>query len=184
MNDVLTAIRGRRSVRRYKDELLSRAELELIVEAGTWAPSGHNQQCWHFAVVQDRALLAEVNAKAKAAMAHIDVDWIRQMGEDEALDITHGAPALIVVSCTAGAVSGPTDCVAAMENMMLAAHSIGVGSCWMGLAGFTFDDTALMSALGVPEGCRPQQAAVFGRPAEDTQAPARKPAPATYTGRF
>jgi nitroreductase len=186
MNAVLEAIRSRRSVRRYQDALLSREELEQIVEAGTWAPSGHNQQPWHFAVVQDRTLIGELNDKTKAAMARIDVDWIKKMGENPSLDVTHGAPALVLVSCVAGAVSGPTDCVAAMQNMMLAAQGLGIGSCWMGFVGFVFDDTALMNRLGVPEGYRPQQAAVFGRPADDAaaQAPARKPDVASYIGQF
>ena len=186
MNEVLEAIHSRRSVRTYQYRKLTKAELEIIVAAGTWAPSGHNQQSWHFSVVQDRALIAQINESAKAAMTQIDVDWIKKLGEDPKADITHGAPALIIVSCRADAISGPTDCIAAMQNMMLAAQSMGLGSCWMGLVGFAYQDEALMSTLGVPEGYRAQQAAVFGVPDEDTDAhiPPRKPDVATYIGEF
>lgn len=185
MNEVLKAIHSRRSVRTYQDRKLTKAELETIVTAGTWAPSGHNQQPWHFSVVQDRALIAQINESAKAAMTQIDVDWIKQLGEDPEADITHGAPVLIIVSCRADAISGPTDCTAAMQNMMLAAQSMGLGSCWMGLVGFAYQDEALMRTLGVPEGYRAQQAAVFGAPADaDASVPPRKPDVVSYTGEF
>ena len=186
MNEVMKAIRGRRSIRAYQERKLTREELEAIVEAGTWAPSGHNQQPWHFSAVQDRALIAQVNDRAKAAMAQLDVDWIKRLGEDPEADITHGAPALVLVSCKADAISGPTDCTAAVQNMMLAAQSMGLGSCWMGFVGFAYRDEALMRALGVPEGYRAQQAAVFGAPAEDADAcaPPRRPDVATYLGAF
>ncbi len=186
MNVVLDTIRSRRSVRAYQDTLLKKEDLKAIVEAGTWAPTGHNQQPWHFAVVQDRALLAEANTKAKAVMVNIDVDWIKKMGASPDVDITHGAPVLIIVSSVAGAITGPADCTAAMENMMIAAQSLGIGSCWMGLINFVFDDAELMKRLGVPEGYRPQQAAVFGVPAGNAKgnAPVRKTDVATYIGQF
>ena len=186
MNEVLEAIQSRRSVRTYQERKLTKAELETIVAAGTWAPSGHNQQPWHFLVVQDSALIAQINESAKAAMTQIDVDWIKKLGEDPEADITHGAPVLIIVSCRADAISGPTDCTAAMQNMMLTAQSMGLGSCWMGLVAFAYQDEALMTKLGVPEGYRAQQAAVFGVPAEDADVPTppRKPNVASYIGEF
>lgn len=63
-----------------------------------------------------------------------------------------------------------------MQNMMLAAQSLGVGSCWLGFVGFSFKDTELMRKLGVPEGYTPQEAAVFGYPAGGAMrdAPPRK----------
>ena len=186
MNVVLEAIRSRRSVRAYKDTLLNKDDLQAIVEAGAWAPSGHNMQAWHFTVVQDRALLDEVNAASKEIMKQIDVDWIRKMGEKPGVDITHGAPVLVIVSSREGALSAQTDCTAALENMLIAAQCLGVGSCWMGLVNFVFGDAVLMKKLGVPEGCKPQQAAVFGIPAEGTaaHAPERKPDVVTFTGQF
>lgn len=185
MNEVLNAIHSRRSVRTYQDHKLTKAELETIVTAGTWAPSGHNQQPWHFSVIQDRALIAQINESAKAVMTHIDVDWIKKLGEDPEADITHGAPVLIIVSCRADAISGPTDCTAAMQNMMLAAQSMGLSSCWMGLVAFAYQDEALMTKLGVPEGYRAQQAAVFGAPGDaDAPTPPRKPDVVSYIGEF
>lgn len=185
VNEVINAIKSRRSVRSYKSDILSRETLQAIIEAGCYAPTGHNTQAWHFSAVQDRALLEEVNAKAKQVMSGVPVDWIQNIGRNPAVDITHKAPALIIVSCKQGAVSGPSDCTAAMENMMIAAESLGIGSCWMGFVSFIFKDAQTMKKLGVPEGYEPQQAAVFGYPeGEKRQAPARNFDVVTFTGKF
>lgn len=184
MNEVINAIKSRRSVRSYKSGALSKETLQTITEAGCYAPTGHNAQPWHFSAVQDRALLGEVNAKTKIAMCGVPVDWIQNIGKNPAVDITHKAPALILISCKKGAVSGPTDCAAAMENMMIAAESLGVGSCWMGFVAFIFKDEDMMKKLGVPEGYEPQQAAVFGYPAEKKEAPERNIDVVTYIGEF
>ncbi len=185
MNEILDVIKSRRSVRAYQSELLKKEELQTIVEAGIYAPTGCNQQPWHFSVVQDRALLEEVNTKTKQAMTQVPVEWISKMGSNSDLDVTHKAPALIIVSTQAESASGDVDCTAAMENMMLAAHSLGIGSCWMGFVHLLFKDDELMSRLGVPEGLLPQQAAVFGYKAkEDAPVPQRKMDVVTYTGTF
>jgi len=184
MNEVIDAIKGRRSIRAYKSDAFGKDVLWAIVEAGTYAPTGHNGQPWHFSVIQDRALMEEVSAKAKAVMADAPVDWIRNIGRNPAVDITHKAPVLILVSCKKGSIAGPADCIAAMQNMLVAAHSLGVGSCWIGFVNFIFDDAQMMAKLGVPEGFEPQQAAVFGYPAQERIAPARRQDVITYIGTF
>lgn len=184
MNEVINAIKSRRSVRSYKSGVLSREIFQAIIEAGCYAPTGHNAQPWHFSVIQDRALLEEINAKTKQVMCGVPVDWIQDVGRNPAADITHRAPALILISCKKGAISGPTDCTAAMENMMIAAESLGVGSCWMGFVNFLFGDAGIMKKLGVPEGYEPQQAAAFGYPDGKKEAPGRDLDVVTYIGEF
>jgi nitroreductase len=185
MNEVINAIKSRRSVRAYKSGPLPKEILQAIVEAGYYAPTGHNAQTWHFSVVQDRTLLDEVNERCKKKMATIPVDWIQNMGKAPGLDITHKAPAFILVSAKKGAITGQADSTAALENMLIAAESLGVGSCWMGFVNFIFDDAGMMKKLGVPEGFEPQQAAVFGYPeGGKKQAPPRNSDVVTYIGTF
>lgn len=185
MNDVLKSIKSRRSVRAYKSDLLKKDDLQTIVEAGIYAPTGCNDQPWHFSVVQDRALLDEVNEKTKQAMTQVPFEWMNKIGQNPDLDITHKAPVLIIVSMRKESASGPIDCTAAMENMMLAAESLGIGSCWMGFVRLVYSDAELMKKLGVPEGLEPQQAAVFGYKAKEQMAvPERKLDVVTYTGSF
>jgi nitroreductase len=186
MNEVIAAIKGRRSVRAYKPDLLKKAEIDAIIEAGVWAPSGHNAQAWHFTAIQDRAVLEEINARAKERMLNIKVDWIQAIARNPNADITHKAPALVIVSLKKGAITGSTDCAAAMENMMIAAQSMGIGSCWMGLVGFLFGDAEYMKSIGVPEGYEANQASVFGYPAEGAkrEGPERKMDVVNYIGKF
>lgn len=185
MNEVINAIKSRRSVRAYKSDALSRETLGTIVGAGYYAPTGCNEQPWHFSVIQDRALLEEVNVKAKEKMRAIPVDWIKKAGENPNSDITHKAPVMIIVSLGENPASGEVDCTAALENMLLAAESLGIGSCWMGLVNLAFGDTDLMKKLGVPDGYKPQQAAVFGYPSGNKpKAPERKQDVVTYVGKF
>lgn len=186
MNEVLNAIKSRRSVRAYRPDRLKKSELDTIVEAGVWAPSGHNAQAWHFTAIQDRTVLDEINVKAKEKMSAIKVDWIQAISRNPNSDITHRAPALVIVSFRKGAITGNTDCAAAIENMMIEAWSLGIGSCWMGLVGFLFDDAEYMRSLGVPEGYEANQAAVFGYPAEGAkkEGPKRNLDVVNYIGTF
>jgi nitroreductase len=185
MNDVLNTIKSRRSVRAYKSDLLKKEELQTIVEAGIYAPTGCNDQPWYFSVVQDRTLLDEVNEKTKQAMTKVPYEWMNKIGQNPNTDITHKAPVLIVVSMRKQNISGAVDCTAAMENMMLAAQSIGIGSCWMGFVNLVFGDAELMKKLGVPEGFEPQQAAVFGYKAKEQIAvPERNRDVVTYVGSY
>ena len=79
MNEVIAAIRSRRSVRRYKPEQIGEKELQAILEAGLYAPSAHNDQSWHFTVIQNKDLLARMNRAAKEGMAASEIDWMRGM---------------------------------------------------------------------------------------------------------
>lgn len=186
MNEVLSVIKSRRSVRTYKSDLLGREVLDAIVEAGTYAPSGCNGQPWHFTVIQDRGIIGSLNQKCKAVMSGAGENWIRSIGMNPKVDITHNAPVLIIVSCKKGAVSGQEDCSAAMQNMLLQAESMNIGSCWIGFLGFIFEDAEEMGRLGVPEGYEAQQAAVFGFKADDTKrdGPPRKRDIVNYIGKF
>lgn len=185
MNEVINAIKSRRSVRAYKSDALKKETIQAIVEAGCWAPTGCNTQAWHFSVVQDRALLEEVSEKTKKKMSETPVDFIKNLGCDPSYDVTYKAPVLIIVSMGSDQVSGEVDCTAAMQNMMLAAQSMEIASCWMGFVHFIFGDDDMMKRLGVPEGFKPQQAAVLGyRDGEKAAAPERRLDVVTYTGSF
>jgi nitroreductase len=186
MNEVIRAIKSRRSVRAYKSDLLKREVVEAIVEAGYYAPTGHNEQPWHFSVIQDRVVIEGINAKCKELMANVKVDWIKNLAENPKSDITYHAPLLILVSGKKAAMTEKADCTVAMQNMLLAAESLGVGSCWMGLVNFIFTSEDEMEKLGVPEGYEPLHAAVFGYKADGTPkaAPLRNRDVVTYIGTF
>jgi len=83
MNEVLKTIARRRSIRQYSEEQIKDTELRAILEAGLQAPSGHDSQPWHFAVIQKRELIDEISAGSKMEMRKSAVDWIAKLGDVE-----------------------------------------------------------------------------------------------------
>lgn len=152
MNQVLETIKSRRSVRKYKSEQIKDDELDKILEAAIYAPSGHNDQSWHFTIIQDEELINEISEGAKAVMKTSDVEWIAQMGAIEDLNIFHRAPTAIIVSGNTEAVTPQTDCAAAVQNMLLAAESMDIGSCWIGFARFFFLNPENLEKFKIPHG--------------------------------
>ncbi|PKM96985.1 MAG: nitroreductase [Elusimicrobia bacterium HGW-Elusimicrobia-3] len=162
MNKVLETIKSRRSIRRYLPEPLKQAELDAILEAGLYAPSAHNDQPWHFTVIRDRALLDRISRLSKELMLKSDLDWMRAMGANESFHVFHNAPVVVVVSMRKNALSPLVDCSAAIENMLLAAESLDIGSCWIGLARFWFSLKDEVARLNLPEGYEPCYAVTLG----------------------
>jgi len=162
MNKVMETIKSRRSIRKYLPEQLKEAELQAILEAGAYAPSAHNDQSWHFTVVRNKELLDRMNDKAKELMAAQDADWVRSMGRNKLFHLFYHAPAVIVVSMRKDAMSPMVDCSAAIENMLLAAESLDIGSCWIGLARYYFSIKEELPRLKIPEGYEPCYAVALG----------------------
>ena len=182
MNEVLETIKKRRSVRRYSATEISRENLDWIIEAGRYAPSANNSQPWHFTVVQNPELLRQADEIVRREMARAPEDYIRKMVSGPSFRVTYGAPVLIVVSGKEDAVAQRVDCAAAMENMLLAARSLGIGSVWLGLMRLFYAQKDEVAKLGIPPGYAPLYAAAFGYPADDREpaAPKRKPDAVDY----
>ncbi len=162
MNKVLEVIKSRRSIRRYLPEQLKDAELAAILEAGAYAPSAHNDQSWHFTVVRNKDLIDRMSAMAKELMAVQEGEWVRAMGRNELFHVFYHAPAVIVVSMRKDAMSPLVDCSAAIENMLLAAESLDIGSCWIGLARYYFSIKEELPRLNIPAGYEPCYAVALG----------------------
>jgi len=149
--EVFEAIRGRRSVREFKPESVSHDLLNQLVDAAALAPSAINEQPWHFTIVTNQAALDNIAANAKACMLE-DVaeqpDHFRQTLSDPHFHIFYHAPALIVISATSGTRWVTEDCALAAENLMLAAHALGLGTCWIGFAQRWLETDEGRSALG------------------------------------
>ncbi|HAT71952.1 MAG TPA: nitroreductase [Elusimicrobia bacterium] len=182
-NPVLEAIRNRRSIRKYLPDQIKDAELKAILEAGAYAPSAHNEQPWHFTVIRDRQLLDRISEKSKELMAAEDTDWIKKMGRDGAFHVFYRAPAVVVVSMRKDAMSPLVDCSAAIENMLLAAESLEIGSCWIGLVRYYFSIKSELPLLNIPEGYEPCYAVTLGYKAQHPGKPLpRKKNAVSYIG--
>ena len=118
MNEIIKGIKERRSVRSFKEEMPKKEDLEAIVEAGLYAASGMNRQAPVILVITDKAVRDELS-KDNAAI----------MGTEN--DPFYGAPAILVVLSKKEVPTYVYDGALVMGNMMLAAHSLGLGSVWI-----------------------------------------------------
>lgn len=157
MNVVLEAIMSRRSIRNYKPNPLDDLIRDQILEAARYAPSGMNAQSWHFCVVQNNERIENLEKIVYKALNSSEDPYLRKMGELEGFHYFYGAPTLVIISNAANSISASpvSDAALAAGNLMLAAHSLGVGSCWVHLLTRLRDHPevkAAIAALGVPEG--------------------------------
>ena len=130
--EVLEAIKTRRSVRRFRKERVPPHLLKEILEAGRWAPSSRNSQPWRFIVIVDEDL------KRKVANATTAGKFLAE------------APLGIAVAVDTRATRHPAeDGAAATMNILLAAHALGLGACWIGSYGSLYEEE-VKKLLGIP----------------------------------
>jgi len=184
MNAVIENILNRRSVRVYTEDQIKQEDLELVLNAGLYSPSGCNMQPWHFTVIQNQELIDELSVESKKEFADSENEMFRKMASNESYKLFYNAKTIIVVSGEKSAVTAPTDCAAATENMMLAAESLGIGSCWIGLVTFLFKSkrgAEYAEKLGIPDGYEPYYAITLGyKKYDNAKAPQRRENTVTY----
>ena len=140
MNEVIKNILDRRSIRQYKDEMIPKEILEQIIEAGTYAPSGMGMQSPIIIAITNKEIrdrLSKLNAKI--------------MGKEDT-DPFYGAPVVIVEIEKKNVPTHIYDGSLVMENMMLAANSLGLGSCWIHRAKEEFETEEgkeILKSLGI-----------------------------------
>ncbi len=183
MNEVLRAIAERRSVRAYKPMKIPREVINTIIEAGNQAPSGMNSQPWRFVVVEDvefhKKLLEAAIPNAKRILENIKTTnperykLIMKRYEELEDPIYYSAPAIIFV--IGRGTYADLSCPLACENMMLAAHSLGLGSCWVQFGSLVIEDEEVKEALELKEGEKIFGPIVFGYPKEVPEPPDKKP---------
>ncbi|MEE0966695.1 MAG: nitroreductase [Bacilli bacterium] len=118
MNDVIKNMIERRSIKKYKDEQIKKEDLELILEAGKYAANGMGLQSPVMVVLQEKEVIKKY-AKMNAAV----------MGMDK--DPFYGAPTVVIVLADKNRGTCIEDGSLVIGNMMNAAHSLGIGSCWI-----------------------------------------------------
>ncbi len=141
MNEVIEAMRERRSVRAYIEEVPSDELIERVVDAGLWAASGRGRQSPIVLAVTDRALRDRLSAMNA-----------RIMGAPEGTDPFYGAPVVLVVLADRSVPTHVYDGSLVMGNLMLVAHELGLGSCWIHRAREEFDTPEgrqILADLGV-----------------------------------
>ena len=138
-NETLQTIKNRRSCRSYQPRQITDEQLDAVLEAGTYAASAMGRQSAKIVVVQDAATRAQLTRMNAAVM-----------GSDG--DPMYGAPTILVVLADANSKNAVQDGSLVMGNLMLAAASLGLGSCWINRAREEFDSEegkALLKKWGI-----------------------------------
>ncbi len=155
-------LKTRRSIRKYKDKPIDWDKIVQILDAGKFAPSAGNIQNWKFIVVKKE------DVRKKLATASFDQDWMEDapihivvVGEPEKAERFYGSRGERLYTIQS--------CAAAVQNMLLMAHEIGLGSCWVG----AFDELKVKRALNIPENPTPQAIITIGYPDEKPDMPSR-----------
>ena len=165
-NETLKTIETRRSCRAYKPEQIAEEELEAVLRAGTYAPSAKNLQSAKIVVVQDAATRAQLTRMNAAVMGTNN-------------DPMYAAPTILVVLADANSKNAVQDGSLVMGNLMLAAASLGLGSCWINRAKEEFDSDegkALLKKWGIEGEWVGVGHCILGYPAADPKPAApRKP---------
>lgn len=182
-NATLETIKRRRSIRAFSPGQIGEEELAAIIEAGTYAPNGGGE-AWHFTVIQSAEVLAQLNRLAKQYAAGCGLPWLEALGKSEVFHSVYHAPTVVLVSGDEGGVSPQADTAAATQNLLLAAESLGIASCWgyfVTQAFETEEGKALRAGFGIPDGYRVYTSVMMGYAGEEVPAPPpRKADTVTY----
>lgn len=143
MSDVLNNIKTRRSIRKYKSDMIPQEILDKIIEAGTYAASGMGYQ--------NTIIIQVTNKKLRDKIVKMNCEI---GGWQEGFDPFYGAPAILIVLAKKDWANRVYDGSLVMGNLMLAAHELGIGSCWIHRAKEEFETEwgkELLKSLGIEE---------------------------------
>ena len=158
--DVFEAIRTRRSIRKYKDKQVPWDNIVTILQAGKYAPSAGNIQNWKFIVVKNDA------KRVSISKACLQQDWM-EIAPIHIVVVAEPLKAERYYGTRGARLYTIQGCAAAMENMLLTAHSLGLGSCWVG----AFDEHEIWRLLGLPEESSIQGIITIGYADENPEPP-------------
>lgn len=188
--NVYDAIVTRRSTRVYKDQPVAEELLNTVVETGRMAPSGGNNQSSHFIVITNKELLLKIAEMVTNSFAAMEVT--PGMYPSMAGAITrakkgnyvfyYNAPCLIVMANNKDYGNNMADCSCALENMMIMANELDLGTCWINQLRWLNEDEGLIrlfQQLGMKENERIYGALAVGYPATEDGKPVRTPLPRT-----
>ena len=183
MPDFFDVIKSRRTVRAFTREAVSAKDLQELIDLAVLAPTGMNAQPWAFTVVTNRETLAQLDAMVLEMLRTSEQTRAFREGgmaalfNDPAYSIFYGAPALIVISGNIQAPIASIDCQLAAENLFLAAHAKGLGSCYMGFLLMMGANERVRTLLRIPAGHAMMAAAVVGHPEKLPDGPPQRNAP-------
>ena len=182
--EALEAILTRRSTRNFRPDPVENEKLDRILEAAKQAPSGHNNQTSHFLVIRNREVLQTLIRKVEAAFSGMEATENTYASIRNSIAASrkggyvfcYNAPVLIAVANRQDYGNNIADCACAIENMMVAANALDLGSCWINQLKWLNEEPEIvrfLSELGLKENERVYGAVSIGYPATESGLPDR-----------
>ncbi len=165
MNEVLNCLKTRRSIRKYKSDIISKEELDKIIEAGTYAPSGMGKQ--------SAIIIAVTNKEVRDKLSKLNA---KVMG-NESIDPFYGAPVVLIVLADKNCPTYLYDGSLVMGNLLNAAHSLDIGSCWIHRAKEVFETEEgkeILKSLNIEGDYEGIGNCILGYPLEEKESSKRK----------
>ena len=163
MNPSLEVLFSRRSIRAYKNSPVSKEEISDIIKAGMAAPSGISRRAWHITVISDPALRQAIAATSTHRSCCSEVPYVLLVSGDSNRYLAEPRAA-IAEACW------PQDCAAMVENMLIAANGLGLGSLWMGVYPGAESMNSLRELLSLPQHIMPFALVAIGHRGEEKEA--------------
>lgn len=175
-NPVLKAIRERRSIRKYEPKAVPKEVVDQLLYVAAMSPTAMNKQEWEFIVVTDRKTINELSVRVKkqAGIIGYAQKFAERFMSEEDL-IFYSAPLLVIVTAPKEDEWAHIDCGILAQTMFLAAHSLGLGSCYIGFARMLNKDGEALKMLGVPPEREIVAPLIFGYSAEKKVSQQREP---------
>ncbi len=183
---MLDFIKSRRSTRKFKDEMVSEEMIHQVIEAGRYAPSGGNSQSTHFIVIQRKQVLDKLADLAREEFAKMEIQENTYKSLVNSINASkkgnyvfhYSCPVLIVTANKKGYGNNIADCACAIENMMLMANALDLGSVWINQLRWLNENPVILDAmkeLGLEEDERVYGALALGYADTQDGLPVRTP---------
>lgn len=182
------SILTRRSTRKYLNKPVSKELLEKIIETGRYSPSGGNSQSNHFIVIQNKQIIDRLVKMVEKAFSKMEITENMYRSLQNSINLSkkggyvfsYNAPVLIIVANKRDYGNNQADCAIALENMMLEANELDLGSCYINQLKWLNEDRKILSylqGLGMKEDERVYGSLIIGYPDTNDGKPLRKVLP-------
>ena len=182
------SILTRRSTRKYLNKPVSKELLEKIIETGRYSPSGGNSQSNHFIVIQNKQIIDRLVKMVEKAFSKMEITENMYRSLQNSINLSkkggyvfsYNAPVLIIVANKKDYGNNQADCALALENMMLEANELDLGSCYINQLKWLNEDQKILSylqSLGMNEDERVYGSLIVGYPDTNDGKPLRKVLP-------
>lgn len=173
---IISNILNRRAIRKYTDQQVSQEQLDTIMKCAIYAPSALNKQSWEIRAVQNPAIIEEINKRFLAFAQGKEFQGSAAHYREQGFSISHHAPTFIVIASEKGSPYAKLDAGLALQNILLSAHGLGLGTCPLGTLVPILnrpENADILKLLNIPEDYEVTINIALGYPAENPEAPIR-----------